>query len=431
MATLDPLEFPEMSGLEPHIEWRRFVKFDDVPLEVARFDINLAPLEDGNPFVEAKSELKFFEAALCGVPTIASPSGPFKRAINPGITGYLASSQADWAEHLEILISDPALRRKVGDAAHQAVLWHYGPLRRAALMHDLAASVKGGRAAALAFPRISGASLPRSSVPIATHSVSYEWHTKRASRVTVVVPLFDYETYVVETLNSVKRQTLHDIDLVVVDDRSTDNSHAVARAWMQENKQRFNRVALLLHDINQGLGASRNTAINFADTLHIVVLDADNKIRPAFSEKCVAAIEREGAAFAYTQIQMFGDQGGVLGMRDYTPAGFVRGNYIDALAMVSKEAWAHVGGYVTHRMGWQDYDFYCRLAERGLHGAYIGEILADYRVHGSSMLRTSTDKTKNKSELVNWIEEQHPWLSLFEDRAGHHIPAERPAEPLA
>ena len=70
---IDVEEYPALAPVLHQIEWRPLQPLCDLPAEMARFDINLAPLEYGNPFCEAKSELKFFEAALVDVPTIASP----------------------------------------------------------------------------------------------------------------------------------------------------------------------------------------------------------------------------------------------------------------------------------------------------------------------------------------------------------------------
>ena len=69
---IDIEEFPALLKLADRIEWRSLRPLSELPEEIARFDINLAPLEFGNPFCEAKSELKYFEAALVDVPTIAS-----------------------------------------------------------------------------------------------------------------------------------------------------------------------------------------------------------------------------------------------------------------------------------------------------------------------------------------------------------------------
>ena len=71
-----------------------FVPLETLPVELARLDVNLAPLEVGNPFCEAKSELKFFEAALVDVPTVASPTEPYRASIRHGETGFLADTRA-------------------------------------------------------------------------------------------------------------------------------------------------------------------------------------------------------------------------------------------------------------------------------------------------------------------------------------------------
>ena len=84
---MHPTEFPVLAACMHQIEWRDMVPLDRLPNEIARFDINLIPLEIGNPFCEAKSELKFFEAALVEVCTIASRTGPMQRTISTGRLG--------------------------------------------------------------------------------------------------------------------------------------------------------------------------------------------------------------------------------------------------------------------------------------------------------------------------------------------------------
>ena len=89
--------------------------------------MNLAPLEVGNAFCEAKSELKFFEAALVGVCTVASPTDPFARAMRHGETGLLAATTEEWREAIDHLLSDAAIRRSMAQAAQEDVLHRFGP----------------------------------------------------------------------------------------------------------------------------------------------------------------------------------------------------------------------------------------------------------------------------------------------------------------
>lgn len=101
------------------------------PLEMlevlAGIDINLAPLETGNPYCEAKSQLKIFEAGLVGVPTVASAIASYAEAIVSGADGFLASTQEDWRGALERLVADAGLRARMGNAACERALRQYGP----------------------------------------------------------------------------------------------------------------------------------------------------------------------------------------------------------------------------------------------------------------------------------------------------------------
>jgi hypothetical protein len=76
------------------------VPLEHLSEEISRFDIDLAALEICNPSCEAKSELEFLEATLVDVPTIASPTGPFRRAVRHGETGFLAVTLGEWHETL-------------------------------------------------------------------------------------------------------------------------------------------------------------------------------------------------------------------------------------------------------------------------------------------------------------------------------------------
>jgi len=92
---------------------------------ISKVDINLAALEIGNPFCEAKSELKFFEAGILEVPTVASATQVFKEAISDGIDGFVASDTEEWKNKLERLILSPQLRSTMGLKARQKALEQY------------------------------------------------------------------------------------------------------------------------------------------------------------------------------------------------------------------------------------------------------------------------------------------------------------------
>jgi len=413
---VDVNEFPELNELLDRIEWRDSCALDQLPFEMARFDVNIAPLEFGNPFCEAKSELKFFEAALVGAPTIASPTGPFRRAIQHAVTGYLAASGNDWYFCLNELISSREKRLAIARAALHASLAAFGPVQRAAKWGRVHAQILGGSGAARAFAlEVALKSRATSSPPVFPYETVFSSDKLDAAAVTVAIPLYNYEQYIVETLESVKAQTVSLLDLVIVDDASTDSSLAVALAWAKANAARFNRILVLKNQANYGLGFCRNSAFDAAETPFVLPLDADNKLRAECCEVLLEEIVASGAAYVYPTIQQFGASTDRIGCAPYEPQRFVFGNYIDAMALVAKEAWAVVGGYMHVRHGWEDYDFWCRLAEVGLVGRWCDQALAEYRVHSNSMLNSHTVLPENYKRLHQNFRQRHPWVSLVHE----------------
>lgn len=92
---------------------------------VYRLDINLAPLELGNPFCEAKSEIKFIEAGVFGIPTVAVRNQTFSEAISDGEDGFLADNTNEWIEKIGKLIENKIFRNNMGKKARQKVLHDY------------------------------------------------------------------------------------------------------------------------------------------------------------------------------------------------------------------------------------------------------------------------------------------------------------------
>lgn len=135
-----------MRELGPRLRKIKMQPWDELPTILRQIDVNLGPLEPGT-FNEAKSAIKWLEAALCQVPTIASPTQPFREAVIDGMTGILATSSDEWEEAIVSLLRDPSERARLGTAARREALFRWSPLiqGRAYLAileeaHDLVAS---------------------------------------------------------------------------------------------------------------------------------------------------------------------------------------------------------------------------------------------------------------------------------------------------
>jgi hypothetical protein len=221
--------------------------------------------------------------------------------------------------------------------------------------------------------------------------------------VTVLVSLFNYADQITGALDSLLASRRRDWEVVIVDDGSSDESLARAEEWIARHES----VAALLveHPINRGLGAARNTALAFARGEYCFVLDADNEILPACFERLIAALEADPeAAMAYGMLERFTATGttGLMGIFPWDPARFRDGNYVDAMAMLRTSALREMGGYRPDRRlhGWEDFDLWARMAERGLRGVHVPQLVARYRTTDHSMLATTNISGAEARSLV-------------------------------
>jgi hypothetical protein len=209
-------------------------------------------------------------------------------------------------------------------------------------------------------------------------------------RVSVLLTVHDYADLVGEALRSVALCDLDGVEVIAVDDGSTDGSaDAIRRAcaelpWLS--------VRLVRRAVNQGLPAARNLAAEHARAELLFVLDADNQVLPRGPGLLADALDADpSAAFAYGVIQTFDATGprGLTSWRDWDPARLRQGSYVDAMAMIRRTALEQVGGYPTDAAfagGWEDFAVWVAMADAGLHGIRVPDFVARYRTGPHSMI---------------------------------------------
>lgn len=208
-------------------------------------------------------------------------------------------------------------------------------------------------------------------------------------RVTVIVPLYNHADEVTRALDSVARSQFADVEVVVLDDASTDRSLQAVLGWMESHPA---VAALFLQNAwNRGLGATRNALFDAARGEYVLALDADNELYPTAISKLAAALDADpDAVFAYPilEVQEDGRPVTLIGYLPWEPALLRPGNYIDALSLIRRRDAIALGGYTEDLRlhGWEDYDLWCRVADRGRYGVHVPEILARYARAEHSMI---------------------------------------------
>lgn len=209
-------------------------------------------------------------------------------------------------------------------------------------------------------------------------------------RVSVLTALYNQASHVTAALSSAIESRDCLIELIVVDDGSSDWSSAAVTQWMDEHRD--TPALLLHHPVNRGLAQTRNEALGMARGEFCFVLDADNEVYPHCLSRLAQALDADpSAAFAYGSLEKFSgsETGGLMSALPWDPQRLRVGNYIDAMAMIRTSVVRdEFGGYPTDRRlhGWEDYALWCALASAGHHGIRVAEIVGRYRVARHSML---------------------------------------------
>jgi Glycosyl transferase family 2 len=254
--------------------------------------------------------------------------------------------------------------------------------------------------------RLDQAGGPEPSVDVEHHGPAVE-----SPRVSVVVTLHNYANVVGEAIRSVALSSYEDLELVVVEDASTDDSLDVTRRTLSEHP--WLTASVVSCQPNRGLAGARNLGVEHARGSYVFILDADNLVHRHALERLAGALDEEPeAAFAYGILEVFDH----LGPRDlmswlaWDPHHFRYGNYVDAMAMIRRSALLEAGGYTTdpRLYGWEDFDLWCGFADRGWWGRLVPEILGRYRSSLHSMISiTDIDASSPWSALL----ERHPSLT--------------------
>jgi glycosyltransferase involved in cell wall biosynthesis len=207
-------------------------------------------------------------------------------------------------------------------------------------------------------------------------------------RVSVIIPMYNREDFIVETIRSVLDQTYPNIELIVVDDGSTDDSRKVL-------KQFEGKIRVLEHPgkVNRGQSAAINLGIRSSEGRYVAILDSDDLFAPRKIQLQVEYLENHpDIGLVYGNGYYIDEEGEKLypiyqiGHKEYSrPELVLLDCYINipSNSLIRRSVLDLVGGFDESMRSAQDHDMAVRLAEV-TRFAYLDEVLWYYRRHGSS-----------------------------------------------
>lgn len=209
-------------------------------------------------------------------------------------------------------------------------------------------------------------------------------------KVSVIIPCFNQELYIEETVKSVLAQTYPEIEIIVIDDCSTDNSTQIVNNLISKNKN----ITLIKNQSNMGVIFSRNNGISNAAGEYILPLDGDDKIAPSYIEKAVKILESdETIGMVYCKSRFFGLKNKKCKIKPFSIDEILHKNCIFVTALFRKSTWEKVGGFKEYmKYGLEDWDFWLSVLENGLRPYCINEILFFYRKQNNSRNNTFANR---------------------------------------
>jgi glycosyltransferase involved in cell wall biosynthesis len=235
-------------------------------------------------------------------------------------------------------------------------------------------------------------------------------------KISVIMPCFNHGEFVREAVCSVQAIGRGDVELIVVDDGSTDARTA------EEMVKLAGEGIQVIRRANRGLAAARNAGIEAARGEYIFPLDADDRMRADWIDKAIRILDSEvTVGVVYGDAQCFGTRVDRWRVGAFDAERLLDANYIHASALYRKVIWKQNGGYdaMMPVQGMEDWDFWLSAIERGWQFAYVPEIFFDYRQAASSMISYA----KRHAEAIDeFVAKKHgpmyrnAWMRLARER---------------
>ncbi len=220
-------------------------------------------------------------------------------------------------------------------------------------------------------------------------------------KISVIIPIYNASDYLAEAIDSILQQTFTQFELLLCDDRSSDNSTSIAQAYADQDE----RVIFLQNERNMGVSATRNRLQQLAKGEYTAVMDADDIAHPnRFQVQYDFMQANPHVVCCGSNHRLIDDKGRVITtlalpevdeeIQSRALAG--HGSICHPAAMIRSEAILQVGGYDPDFKSALDLDMWLKLGEVGeLYN--IQQTLLDYRIHDKSISGSKSQQQRDNA----------------------------------
>jgi hypothetical protein len=234
--------------------------------------------------------------------------------------------------------------------------------------------------------------------------------------VTIIATCYNHEAYALDCLEGIKAQEYTNIQLIIIDDCSTDQSSKIIAEWVETSQI---DCQFIQHSVNVGLNKSLNEALQISRGQYIAHISTDDVWLPGFLSAYIAEFQKrtQECGLVYGNSYVIDEKGHSLpSLRkrpDFHPEGnvlfdLIKETFLTSQAVVMKKEYLDRVGYYDEKLIYEDFDIWTRLAEV-CEFAYCPKILSTYRfVKTSLSVSRRIDMAASTIKILERLEKSYP-----------------------
>lgn len=242
--------------------------------------------------------------------------------------------------------------------------------------------------------------------------------------VSIVLPVYNGEKYLRESVDSVLSQTCQNWELIIIDDCSTDSSPEIAKAYAEKDA----RIHYYRNEQNMKLPKSLNRGFSLAKGNYLTWTSDDNRYLPDAILEMLTVLKTNQADFVFASCNVIDENGQITTTYEVDKnciKQIIGSNPVGACFMYTRKAYSHIGEYDSDLFLVEDFDYWQRLCSRH-KTVVIEKILYDYRFHSGALTNTMKKEqfyqnmkkmlTKNRPLFgdIDWEQKKYYYSALNE-----------------
>lgn len=210
--------------------------------------------------------------------------------------------------------------------------------------------------------------------------------------VSIIIPFYNNSSTLAEALNSALAQTYSNLEVILVNDFSTDRSEIVVRELLGQDER-----LVLYNAEKKGVSAARNFGLQQSNGDYVVFLDADDKLKENYIEKAIDCFFRnDKLTIVYSNMELFERETGILNLPNFELQSFLEQNCIPIFAMVRAKNLKEIGGFDESLHLCEDWECWMRLLK--IYGGEVYRIEEPLYFYRKRMAMDSVLDTQNTGE---------------------------------